>query len=334
MDASSLDLKTLQIVAAVAETGSMTDAALRFGVTQSAVSQAVRKVEEDLGVLLLDRQRRPLTPTIAGRILANRLNDLSRDLELLLETLRHAGGQPERVALRLGVVDTFAGTVGAHLIKELADGASAVSLTFWSGLAGPHAQALIRRTIDMAITCDPMEQFEGVARHLLFRDPYILLVPRGQAGEFKNSSLADIFKRHKLVRHSERSFVGQQIERHLRRMGLKPPRAFEFDMSDTLVAMVATGMGVAITTPLCLLQGQAHAENVDVLPLPGPELVRGLYLVTRQDTFVSLAPYIALCTRDILKQHALPRMAALVPWLQAGAFGLQPEKNQRELVAI
>ncbi|XUJ34181.1 LysR substrate-binding domain-containing protein [Bradyrhizobium japonicum] len=64
--------------------------------------------------------------------------------------------------------------------------------------------------------------------------------------------------------------VGAQVERHLSRLGIRPPRAFEFDTSDSLVAMVATGMGVAITTPLCLLQGLAHAAQVSALPLPGP----------------------------------------------------------------
>ena len=47
-------------------------------------------------------------------------------------------------------------------------------------------------------------------------------------------------------------------------MGIRPPRAFEFDTSDSLVAMVATGMGVAITTPLLLdsvaMGGRLHVR--------------------------------------------------------------------------
>ena len=322
-----LDMKTLQIVAAVAETGSMTEAAHRFGITQSAVSQAVRKAESGIGVALLDRHRRPLTPTLAGRILVSRLQDLSRDFDGLLETLRGVAGKPPRIDLRLGMVDSFAGSVGAPLIKELADGEAALSITVWSGLAGPHAQALADRAIDMAITCDPMDHVDGLDRHLLFRDPYFLVVPRGLGRALQRRELPEVLQRYRLVRHSERSYVGRQVDRHLRRLDLRPPRVFEFDTSDALVAMVATGMGVAITTPLCLLQGAAYAGEVDVVPLAGPALERGLYLVTRQDAFPSLAGHVAQCTRRIMRARVLPRIAALVPWLDMDAFGLAGEAD-------
>ncbi|MEH3148657.1 MAG: LysR family transcriptional regulator [Methylobacterium frigidaeris] len=310
----ALDLKTLQIVAAVAETGSMLDAAQRYGVTQSAVSQAVRRAEAAAGVTLLDRARRPLVPTRAGRLLVSRVGDLNRDYEALLGALRTAAASPERIDLRLGLVDSYAGTVGAHLVKELVTGAMALSLSAWSGLAASHAEALLRQTIDAAITCDAMEDLKDVERFPFYREPYVLIVPRELAAELEGQDLAVILARHRLVRHSERSSVGSQVERHLSRLGIRPPRAFEFDTSDSLIAMVATGMGVAITTPLCLLQGIAHAAHVGVLPLPGPGFSRDLLLVARKGDLSSLAPRIAEIARSTIANHAMPRIQTLVPW--------------------
>jgi DNA-binding transcriptional LysR family regulator len=111
-----------------------------------------------------------------------------------------------------------------------------------------------------------MSDLDDIERFPFYREPYVLVVPRGLREELEGQELAAIFEKHRRVRHSERSYVGGQVERHLSRSGLRPPRAFEFDTSDSLVAMVATGMGVAITTPLCLLQGIAHASHVSVLP--------------------------------------------------------------------
>src|SRR6476620_8614591 len=139
------DLRSLQIVAAVAESGSMLEASRQFGMTQSAVSQAVRRAEASLGVAFFNRSRRPLTPTRAGRILAGRILDLNRDFDALLSALRAAARLPERVDLRLGLVDSYAGTVGAHLVKELMTGEIALSLSAWSGLAHSHAEALVHR---------------------------------------------------------------------------------------------------------------------------------------------------------------------------------------------
>ena len=133
--------------------------------------------------------------------------------------------------------------------------------------------------------------------------------------EFADLDLREILTRHRLVRYSERSYAGAQVERHLSRLGIRPPRAFEFDTSDSLVAMVATGMGVAITTPLCLLQGLAHAGQVSALPLPGPGFFRELLLVTRRgDLCPSLAPRIAEMARTSITMQAMPRIRTLVPW--------------------
>ena len=253
-------------------------------------------------------------PTRAGRILAGRVLDLNRNFDALLSTLRAAAEQSERVDLRLGLVDSYAGTVGAHLVKELMTGSIALSLSAWSGLAHSHAEALVRRMIDAAITCDAMEDLYDVERFPFYREPYLLVVPRGLEAEFAGLDLRDILARHRLVRHSERSYVGAQIERHLSRLGIRPPRAFEFDTSDSLVAMVATGMGVAITTPLCLLQGLAHAGQVSALALPGPGFFRELLLVTRRGDLSSLAPRIAEMARTSITMQAMPRIRTLVPW--------------------
>ena len=314
MTSSIPDLRSLQIVAAVADSGSMLEASRQFGMTQSAVSQAVRRAEASVGVAFFDRSRRPLVPTRAGRILAGRVLDLNRNFDALLSTLRAAAEQSERVDLRLGLVDSYAGTVGAHLVKELMTGSIALSLSAWSGLAHSHAEALVRRMIDAAITCDAMEDLYDVERFPFYREPYLLVVPRGLEAEFAELDLREILARHRLVRHSERSYVGAQIERHLSRLGIRPPRACEFDTSDSLVAMVATGMGVAITTPLCLLQGLAHAGQVSALALPGPGFFRELLLVTRRGDLSSLAPRIAEMARMSITMQAMPRIRTLVPW--------------------
>jgi DNA-binding transcriptional LysR family regulator len=193
-------------------------------------------------------------------------------------------------------------------------GEVALSLSVWSGLAHSHAEALVHRTIDAAITCDAMDDLYDIERFPFYREPNLLVVPRGLEAEFADLDLREILTRHRLVRYSERSYAGAQVERHLSRLGIRPPRAFEFDTSDSLVAMVATGMGVAITTPLCLLQGLAHAGQVSALPLPGPGFFRELLLVTRRGDLSSLAPRIAEMARSSITTQAMPRIRTLVPW--------------------
>ena len=304
-----MDVRSLRIAAAVVSAGSMTEAARLFGVTQSAVSQAVRKAEQDVGARLFERSRRPLVATSAGRLLAERIGELNRGFDALVSDLRQAALSPVKADVRLGLVDSFAGTVGARMIRALLGETSRLNLTVWSGLAASHAQALINQAIDAAVTCDPMHELADVERLHLLTETYVLVVP-AEANDLAGRDLDAILTERRLVRHSSRSFVGAQVERHLGRLGLRPPRSFEFDTSDAVVAMVANGMGVAITTPLCVLQGGTHLRGVAVLPLPGPAFTRDLHLVTRRGDLAYLAPSIASAARAALADVEWPLLDA------------------------
>src|SRR3979409_2052739 len=73
------DLADLEAFIAVCEIGSMTDAAKRIGITESAVSHTIRRMERRLGVTLFDRSARPLKMTVLGTQLYQRGQKLLAD---------------------------------------------------------------------------------------------------------------------------------------------------------------------------------------------------------------------------------------------------------------
>ncbi len=318
----SVDFRTLEIAAAVADCGSMSEAGLRFGLTQSAVSQAVKRVETMIGAPLLVRERRPMAATTAGRALVAQMRDLRSEVERVIATTRAAAVLPEKLEVRFGFVDSFAGTIGALFVKELMQGSMTLRLTAWSGLAFSHTDALVRHAIDATITSDPMEGLMAVTRYPLFREPFVLVVPRSLAPSLRDLDLRQVLTRQILVRHSARSHMGQQIETHLARLQLDPPSVLEFDTSDTLLAMVSTGIGVAITTPLCVMQGVSHISGVEVMPLPGPRITRDLVLVTRRGELTTIGARMADQLRALMRDHGMPQMAGLIPWLASADSGL------------
>jgi DNA-binding transcriptional LysR family regulator len=117
-----------------------------------------------------------------------------------------------------------------------------------------------------------------------------------------------------------------------RRQNVSAPRLLEFDTSDSLLAMVATGVGVAITTPLCLLHGVAHISGMDALPLPRPGFSRELVLVTRRGEFQSLGPRIAELARNLMRSKALPQFVRLFPLLETATHKmiLSPQNDPDE----
>ncbi|WP_105385144.1 LysR family transcriptional regulator [Neorhizobium alkalisoli] len=328
------DLHALEIAATVIEEGSMSAAAAQLGMTQSAVSQAMKRAETQVEVTLVHRDRRPLVPTEAGRVLVAHIREIAIRAERAIEEVRATALRPERQDLRLGMVDTFASAVGPVLIRDLMEGSIALRVTAFSGLAHAHTDALMRHEIDAAITSDPMEELDDLMRFPLYREPFLLVAPVAWGDTLRNRPLRDVLFEHRLIRYSARSHMGNQVERHLRRLRIEHPQVLSFDTSDSLLAMVAGGVGVAITTPLCLMQGAIHLPALSVLPLPSPGFSRELTLVTRRGEFDTLGPRIAEAAREMLENHTLPQIASQIPWLTGIAKDMiwrQPSQDSDQI---
>jgi DNA-binding transcriptional LysR family regulator len=307
------NIQSLKAFLAVGATGSMTAAANRLGLTQSAVSQAIRQLEDALGTIIVDRSHRPLALTPAGQVLQRHAQPIVDDAEALSTIVRQAGSAklPE---LKIGVVDSFATTAGPELMKALLKTTS--RLLFRSGLAHDQAEGLLNRSLDVIITGDAMDELDGLERYPILSEPYLLLLPSKMHAGVGEIDLRQLAASYSLIRFSARSHVGSQIERHLRRLSVKAPHLLEVDASDALVAMVSAGLGWGIATPLCLLQVRSRLEEVKALPFPGPAFVRQLHLITRSGEYGELPRKVADIACTVLREQCVPEMRKLIPWLR------------------
>lgn len=311
------DARLLRAFVAVAREGSMTAAALALDHTQSAVSQAVRQLEEQVGVVLVDRGNRPLRLTRAGMLLYRQAEPLVEALLALPSQIRSAesGQLPE---LRIGLIDSFAATAGPALIDSLLRTATRVA--FLSGLAPAQTEALLNRQLDMIVTSESLDNLEGLERHVVFREPLVLAFPADSPWNNGAQDLRALARQALLVRFSLRSSIGSQIESYLHRLGIQAPRRLEVDTAEVQVAMVEAGLGWAITTPLCLLQAGAGRRPVRVQPLPGRRVSREIRLIARAGEHGEVARRIAATTRRILVQVVVPLLRRITPFVEADSY--------------
>jgi len=311
----SFDLRSLDVILSVAETGSMTVAARELGMTQPAVSQIVGRLEGELGAALLDRTMRPLRLTPAGEALCNRARNLLGEAERVQAAVREVA-DATLPQVRIGMVDSFAATAGPHLIKNLRGYAR--YLLVWSGISPSLGDALLHRKLDFIVTTDSMENLGGLECHRLVREAYLLLLPSRMAEAVPEVSLEDLARNHAFVRYSARSLIGTQIERHLERLNIEAPQTLEFDGTEAVYAMVSAGIGWAITTPLCLIHGYRKGSGIRALPLPGPALTRTLYLMGREGEFGTLPRRIAGHARETLRDMVEDDLHTIAPWAEDG----------------
>ena len=329
-DAVLPDLRALETFVAVCEAGSMAQAAQRLGITQSAVSQTIQVLEASYGMKLFDREVRPAQATRAGMLLLDMAGELLSDARQIAEQLR-ASVRQEHAQLRLGCVDSFAATIGPALVRALSGATRQLQL--WSGLTPGLNQQLLARELDLAICTEVPLQDSRITQRLLFSERWVAVFARGQApaalARLRDLSAATAAL--PLIRYTQRSVIGQQVERFLRHVGIDAPRRFEFDATDPLLSLVAAGLGWAITTPLCLWQSRAWLDELDLLPLPEAKLGgRDFYLLCREAEWAPMAQDIASLTRAVLARDTLPAMRARMPALPAQAIVI-PDPLSAEL---
>lgn len=263
----------------------MSKAAVRLGISQSAVSQSIRLLEEGIGTPLLNRSGRPLTLTAAGIALFNRGRSLLEEATNLRGAVIEAS-KGIKPSLRVGLVDSFAATCGTPLVQQLLRNTAQLSLR--TGLTPNLGEALGRRELDLVISSRSLD-LEGMANHRLLSERFFVIAPKGSAPVCRTAAdMAALARTLPIVRFNQQSHLGEQVERALRRVGLNPPRRLEVDTADTLTSMVAGGIGWAVTTPLCLLQGARSAGWVRHDYVADLNAERTMYLHFRKGEYSSL----------------------------------------------
>ncbi|MFH7564920.1 LysR substrate-binding domain-containing protein [Oceanimonas smirnovii] len=157
---TTLDPVLLRSFVAVVDTGSFTRAADSTHLTQSTVSQQVRKLESQLGCELLNRKGRYITATLEGERV---LNYARRILQLMQEAVAQTSLSIEQQKIRLGVPEDFATHAIMPALSAFADQYPGIRLEVKSGLCSDIWREFQRGELDMALVKQRPGSVPGMA---------------------------------------------------------------------------------------------------------------------------------------------------------------------------
>lgn len=307
---ASISIASLEAVRAVALAGSMSAAAQRLGRSQSAVSQLVSQAEEIFGCSLFDRSRRPFLATEAGGELLRHATRILMDLNALPQRMALRNKFP---SLRIAMVDSFADTLGADLIRLTAMRGGDLFVS--QGLTPAHVNDLLERRVDLVVSADSLDEFEGLSRYPILSENLVLLCPDRGLKYSSRSSLAELAKELPFIRYSSRSTTGVMIEKYLHAQRIPESRRIEVDNAEMMCTLVGQGVGWAITTPLHILQGLQRMRGVATYKLSAPAPGRQITLLTREGEFEEVAETLAAESRKLLIEKFVPELIARIPSL-------------------
>ena len=157
---------------------------------------------------------------------------------------------------------------------------------------------------------------DGMTNHPLLTERFIIIAPKSCSPVCRPiADLTTLARALPIVRFNRQSHLGEQVDRALRRVGLNPSRRLEVDTADTLTSMVAGGIGWAMTTPLCLLQGARSAAMVRHDVVADLSAERTIFLHVREDEYGLLGKEIFEMTCDILRNQTFAELKAINPSL-------------------
>lgn len=310
---NSIDIPSLRMFVAVCEYRSVTEAGRHLGSTQAAISQRLKKLESQVRLQLIDRKQRPLELTAAGQIMFQRALKILAEIDCLDHDLSAQANLP-LPELRLGVADTFGVALVPPLVAAVKD--SFMQLAVRVDSSSMICRLLLDRELHAVVSSDSLLERDDLERHDLFREPLVLVMRRDTAPQRINAAtMRWLTGQMPFIRYSPLSPLAQQIETHLHRMNVKPPRKMEFNASETIMEMVRHGLGWTITTPLCLVQAQISLDAFDIRKLPVEGVSRSVTLLARQHELGNVPHRLSALSRQIIGEQVVSRMSTDLPWI-------------------
>ncbi len=243
-----LNYNHLRYFWAVAHAGSLTRAAERMNLSQSALSVQIQKLEHQMGYPLFARIGRKLLLTEAGRIALDYADTVFKAGDELMSTLR---GQPlaTRQVLRVGALTTLSRNFQLEFLRPLV-GRSDVELIVRSGNIRDLLTQLEAHAIDVVLanSAAPRDARSSLRNHLLNEQPVSLVGhPRPKRRKFK---FPDDLRTEPILLPGLESDIRVAFDRVLELAGIRPTILAEVDDMAMLRLLARERKGVTLVPPI------------------------------------------------------------------------------------
>lgn len=309
--AHRITLWGVEVFVATAQEASISAAARRLNTSAATVSQQLTNLEAALGTTLLNRHERPIGLTKAGEMFLRRANAILNEADQArLELV--AADYSRLTRLRLGMIEDFEADVTPRLLTDMAEDLKGCQFLLETGPSHRLADMLDARALDVIVTATVPNMPKAVDTYPLMQEPFVVAMPKSWGVP---DDLMQVMTTRPMIQYTTRHQMGQLISQHFRREGLTLAHRFELDSYHAIMAMLASGAGWSVLSPLALMRTQRFRDQVTVAPLPMAPLMRSITLSARQDDVGDMPAQIAARLRPLLQEMIVAPAIAAYPWL-------------------
>lgn len=239
-----MDLRQLQYFTKIAESGSFREAAVRANIAQSALSRHMRALEEELGVILLERHARGIRLTTEGEQLKRRADSILRDVEETKSELTATTSSP-RGTVTIGASSTTSRLLYARLAEATSQRFPGIDLQMTEGASYFLLEGMDTERIDLAIMVDPEVRDYLSTEPLVTEKVYLVGSPRHARMPDAPCSARDLANRP-MVLFSRPSGARAMLENAAAAQNISLNVRFEAGSPDVIKDFVIRGLGYAM----------------------------------------------------------------------------------------
>jgi len=277
-----MNLRDLQYLVALAETGHFGEAAERCHVSQPTLSAQIKKLEEYLGVQLFERQPRKVSLTEAGRRIVERARHITQEAEDIRELAR-ASRDPLSGKLRIGLIPTIAPYLLPRVAVTLGRKLPKLSLMLYEYQTQPLLQKLRDGELDLAILALPSST-EGLETRSLFAETFVVAMPRNHRLATRRRLKPADLEGEKILLLEEGHCLRDQALEVCGTVALSEESDFRATSLETLRQMVAAGLGITLLPRLAAEGPIAGARGIEFRPFAPPSPSRSVGAAWRKSS--------------------------------------------------
>ncbi|MBN3787551.1 LysR family transcriptional regulator [Burkholderia sp. Ac-20353] len=270
-----MSLRAFRTLVAIARYRTFARAGEAIGLTQSAVSLQIKTLESEFNVQLFDRSRRQPVLTEAGNILVAQAEQILAMVDRIPDALSDEKKLVGR--LRIGAIQTALSGPLPDALLALRDAHPSLRVHVSAGMSVELANRVAAGELDAAITTRPVRPYPAeLTWTTLYEDRFWLLAPP----QYAERDAVTLLEALPFIRFDAQAWAGRMIAAELRRLGVRVREEMVLDSAETIVRMVARGLGAAI---VALSDSTlARLPPVTRLPFGQPQMERAVVLLEHQ----------------------------------------------------
>jgi LysR family hydrogen peroxide-inducible transcriptional activator len=277
-----MNLRDLRYLVALADERHFGKAAERCFVSQPTLSAQIRKLEEYLGVPLVERQPRRVALTATGEKIVRRARLLLQEADAIVELARN-DRDPLAGPLKLALIPTVGPYLLPHVVGRLRRELPRLKLMLYEYQTEQLLERLRAGEVDVGILALPVPM-DGLESAPLYDEPFVLAVPAAHALADRERVKVDDLRGETLLLLEDGHCLRDQALEVCSRIRVSEEQDYRATSLETLRQMVAAGHGITLLPELAAETPVGTARGLRVKPFVKPAPGRSIGAVWRKST--------------------------------------------------